>query len=179
MICTKWLRGFINLSLMAILFSSLNSAALPVPTEYQVKAAYLFHFSKLITWPKSAFDSSQAPIHICVLGQNPFENFGKFMKGKEIKRRAVKVSYFSNYLHDLTKTNTCHVLFISQSETRNISDILAYTRQYPILTVSDIDDFVIQGGMIQLYNRGNTVRFLFDPQTVDEVSILMDEKIFL
>jgi hypothetical protein len=40
-----------------------------VPLEYQVKAAYLFNFTKFIEWPPRV---SADPVTICVAANNPF-----------------------------------------------------------------------------------------------------------
>lgn len=147
--------------------SSLTYAALPTPREYQVKAVYLFNFSKFMTWPDWVFNSPQAPIRICVLGKNPFDNFDKLVRGKKIRRRPVVVQY----LRDYRTANICHTLFVSKSEEGNQATILAYVQQYPIVTVSDIKRFVTRGGMIQFYIRDNKVRFMIDPQTVQRAGI--------
>lgn len=41
-------------------------------TEYQVKAAFLFNFAKFVEWPADAFPGVDAPLQICLLGQDPF-----------------------------------------------------------------------------------------------------------
>ena len=42
-----------------------------VPTEYEVKAAYLLNFAKFVTWPhRTRFHRIR--FHICVLGDDPF-----------------------------------------------------------------------------------------------------------
>lgn len=147
--------------------SSLTYAALPTAKEYQVKAVYLFNFSKFMTWPDWVFGNSQTPIRICVLGKNPFDNFDKLVRGKKIRRRSVVVQY----LRDYRKANICHTLFVSKSEEGNQAAIFAHVQQYPILTVSDIKKFVIRGGMVQFYIRKNKVRFMIDPKTVQRAGI--------
>ncbi|HEV8524189.1 MAG TPA: YfiR family protein, partial [Terriglobales bacterium] len=42
------------------------------PTEYQVKAAFLYHFAKFVEWPPDAFPRPSAPLHLCVFGEDPF-----------------------------------------------------------------------------------------------------------
>jgi hypothetical protein len=162
-----WLRGII-LGFIVGLVVSVSYAALPTAKEYQVKAVYLFNFSKFIRWPDSAFGFDNArPIRICVLGKNPFENFARVVRGKKIKGRPVRVLN----LRDFRNSRSCHILFVSKSEEGHQAAILNYTRQYPILTVSDIKRFVTRGGMIQFYIRSNKVRFMIDPRTLREVGI--------
>ncbi len=42
------------------------------PSEYQVKAVFLFNFGQFVEWPKDAFDTPQAPFVIGILGDDPF-----------------------------------------------------------------------------------------------------------
>jgi hypothetical protein len=53
----------------------------------------------------------------------------------------------------------CRVLFISSSETSELGDVLAALGAAPVLTVSDMADFVKLGGMIQFVADGNRVKF--------------------
>ena len=46
----------------------------PQPTEYQIKAAFLFNFAKFVEWPPSAFSTDKAPITLCIAGGDPFGN---------------------------------------------------------------------------------------------------------
>src|SRR5690348_2325090 len=39
------------------------------PSEYQVKAAYLYNFGKFVTWPDAGVASE---FDVCVLGADPF-----------------------------------------------------------------------------------------------------------
>src|SRR5437868_9572698 len=41
------------------------------PTEYQVKAAYLYNFGKFVEWPSTPKAANNV-FGICVLGQDPF-----------------------------------------------------------------------------------------------------------
>ncbi|MGH9859502.1 MAG: YfiR family protein, partial [Candidatus Acidiferrales bacterium] len=41
------------------------------PSEYEVKAAYLYYFGKFVTWPLEAEASGNSFV-ICVLGEDPF-----------------------------------------------------------------------------------------------------------
>ena len=53
----------------------------------------------------------------------------------------------------------CQILFISGSERGNLRAILSTLKNQTILTVSDIDHFANQGGMIGLVLTGNNVTF--------------------
>ncbi len=160
-------RLVVIFSIATLLFSLAYASILLMPKEYQVKAVYLLNFSKFTRWPESAFNNPTTPIRICILGKNPFEDFEVLIKDKIIKGRNVTVEYFN----DFRTTNNCQVLFISKSEQGDQAAILSYTKQYPILTVSDIKNFVMRGGMVQFYMRNRKVRFMVAPDILKEVGI--------
>ena len=55
-------------------------------SEYQVKAAYLYNFSKFVEWPAQAFASPVAPIRLCVLKDQAFESeLNQVVKGKVVE----------------------------------------------------------------------------------------------
>jgi hypothetical protein len=115
----------------------------------------------------SAFDSQQAPIRICILGKNPFEDFDVLIKDKIVKGRSITVEH----IHDIRRANRCHILFVSKSEKGYQATIFAYVKQYPILTVSDIKNFVARGGMIQFVHCGKKVRFIINRKAMQNVGI--------
>lgn len=162
-------------SLLLILGSSIGPpttyAANPTVREYQVKAKYLYSFTKFIVWPDDAFFSSDAQLHLCVLGENPFSRALVLIVRKHNKRKGVKYILKVRYLKAVEETKGCHVLYISDSEEYYRASILAYVESQPMLTVSDMSNFAIGGGMIQLYRRKNKIRFIIDPQTVREAGL--------
>jgi hypothetical protein len=124
------------------------------PTQYEVEAAYLFNFGKFVAWPPVA--PADSPFLICILGQDPFGPVldhtiaGETVKGKPVQDKRIARP------QDATG---CSILYISSSESGRLSKILSVIQGAPVLTVSDIPDFVQQGGMIQFVLRDGRVRF--------------------
>ncbi len=140
-------------------------AAPPTPKESQVKAVYLNGYAKFIKWPSSTFSSADAPFRICVFGESPFGNALNLTVANEtLHGRQVQAEYIASQ----DQIPLCQILYISDSEQIRLETILATAQQYPVLTVSDLDNFVQKGGMIQFYAKGNTVRFFIDPATLRE-----------
>jgi hypothetical protein len=166
---TQWWKNSIILCIITLFFVLLSYAqAVKAVKEYQLKAVYLFKFSKFIRWPPFAFDSQQAPIHICILGKNPFEDFDVLIRDKIVKGRSITVEH----IHDFRRANRYHILFISKSEKGHQAAIFAYVKQYPILTVSDIKNFAARGGMIQFVPSGRKkVQFIINRKAMQNVGI--------
>jgi hypothetical protein len=160
------LKLFISLCL---LYGSQISYAFPqVAYEYQVKAVFLYNFANFIRWPISAFTNPYTPFRICIFGNDPFrEELDITVENEKIGKHSVEVQR----LNTMTKMNTCQILFISKSKQAYITNILTYIQLYPILTVSDLDNFAIQGGMIQFYKRGKRVHFYINPDSLKKAGL--------
>src|SRR5689334_22952716 len=65
-------RAFSGMLVLWCLSSALGLAQENKPSEYQLKAAYIFHFAQFIDWPSAAFGTEGAPLVIGILGENPF-----------------------------------------------------------------------------------------------------------
>ena len=65
----------VRLFTLACLLAGLSStgAAEEAPTkEYQVKAAFLYNFTKFVEWPEQSFAGTNSPLLIGVFGKDPF-----------------------------------------------------------------------------------------------------------
>jgi hypothetical protein len=149
-------------------YGNMSYAGLPVAQEYQVKAVFLYRFASFVRWPNSVFANRYTPFRICILGDDPFrEEIDITVENESIKGRRIEIQRLSN----LAIVNSCQILFISQSQASYLSSILTYLQKKPILTVSDIDTFVEQGGMIQFFKVGRRVRFYIAPDTVKKTGL--------
>jgi len=124
-------------------------------TEYDLKAAYVYNFGKFVRWPASVV-SAAGEFPLCVLGRNPFgPSLDNTVKGESIEGKSLSVRYMSS----VSEANGCRILFVSESEEHRIESILAEVGKRPMLTVSDIPDFVDRGGDIEFVNVGEKIRF--------------------
>jgi hypothetical protein len=146
------------------------------PTEYEVKAAFLFNFAKFVTWPPTAFDAPDAPLIIGVLGADPF--------GAELARLAADVKVQGRPLvvkHGTTVAQLagCHVLFIGASEQDRLAQVLAILHQTgsPALTVGDTENFLSAGGMIRFVMEQNKVRFEIRPEAAANAGLSISSKL--
>jgi hypothetical protein len=61
------------------------------PGEYEVKAAFLFNFTKFVEWPENAFVDPHAPIVIGIIGDDPFgESLVRIVAGQKAQAAASK-----------------------------------------------------------------------------------------
>ena len=137
---------------------SLSVFARGEPSEDQVKAAFVHNFAKFVEWPANAFTSKDAPIVLCILGKDSVGSALQLLEKREVQGRQLRLSLIT-HLHEYLQNDSCHILFIANSEAARQQDILNELGSAPILTVADNAEFVKQGGMISLYVEAQRVQF--------------------
>jgi hypothetical protein len=126
------------------------------PTEYQIKAAFLFNFAKFVEWPPAAFAGPSSPIVIGVLGENPFhDDLPQTIQGKKIDTHPLLIKEFSS----TAEATNCHILFISTSEKNRLPEILAGLKGASVLTVGEMEGFTEEGGIINFVLERTKIRF--------------------
>ena len=127
----------------------------PKPSDYQVKAAYLYNFGRFIEWPR-VVTAKSGPFTVCVLGQDPFgSTLDATMAGETIAGRNVVAKRISTPEESVN----CQILFLSAAEAGRLNKIMEGLDKEAVLTVSDMPQFAQRGGMIQFVLEGNRVRF--------------------
>jgi hypothetical protein len=144
------------------------------PSEYEIKAAFLFNFAKFTEWPSSAFAADSSPIVIGTLGGNPFgDALERALKNKTLNNRPLVFKEFTT----AEQATNCHVLFINSAEKARFPEILKTLRSSSVLTVSESDDFIAAGGMINFFPEGNKVRFQINDQAVKAGRLKLSAKL--
>jgi YfiR/HmsC-like len=137
---------------LVLLFTSFARAE----SEYDVKAAYLFKFTKFIEWPSVAFASAEAPFVIGVIGRDPFEGgLDRLIQGNTTGARRLEVRHLS--ASDGNALRECQMIFVSTSEQRRLTGILSALQGRPVLVVGESEGFASAGGMLGFALRENRV----------------------
>jgi hypothetical protein len=123
--------------------------------EEQVKVAFIYNFAKFVEWPPEAFRTDSSTLTIGLIGPDPFGSLLDSLKEKSIRGRKISIKRMAK----AENPEDCHIWFISASEKANLRNILAQAKNHNILTVSDMDRFAQQGGMIGLVNQDGRINF--------------------
>jgi hypothetical protein len=152
-------------------------AALPIAlrgqtaTTDEVKAAFLFNFAKFVEWPAARGTGS---LSIGVLGNdNLGESLREIVRGKTVNGRPL-ASRRVTADDDLA---SLHLLFVGTSEKMRVADVLKRVEGGSVLTVSDVDKFCHQGGVIALTQEGNHVRFDINLDAADRSKLKVSSKL--
>lgn len=181
--CKKYLQYFFfviflalknNSPLAATEFSTVSPLTvdfLPV-SEYELKAAFLYNLGHFVSWPPNAMNNGY--FLICVLGKDPFQGMLELaISGKQLHHQPIKLRYLKRVEEGLD----CQIIFISQSEEQSLSSILPALEKHPILTVSDINHFLDEGGMIRFLVRDDRVRLQINKTNANKAELVISSKL--
>lgn len=144
------------------------------PSEYQLKAAFLFNFAKFVEWPARSFASPQAPFSICILGADPFgQAIDDTLRGQTMDSRPVTALR----VQDLSQLRHCQMVFISISEKSSLQAILQSVQGANVLLVGETPGFAAAGGAIQFQMQDNHIRFSINPAAAERAGLHISSKL--
>lgn len=127
-----------------------------IPLEQALKAAYVYNFTKFVSWPAESPITRAPALTIGILGDASFANAVEAsVRGKHVKGRPLAVRHFRT----ADEVTPCAVLFVGRGMAGRLPQLLRQLHGWPVLTVSDADGFTSQGGVIGLFHEDNRARF--------------------
>jgi hypothetical protein len=139
-----------------------------------VKAAFLYNFAKFVEWPDGTFANSTSTFTVCVVGKDPF---GKALDDAILSKRiADRVTTLARAkrIQDLPE---CQILFVSASDSPQLSEILHVLHGHRALVVGESENFAGSGGAIQFVIEANRVRFAINTDAVDRSGLKISSKL--
>ncbi|MBF0270920.1 MAG: YfiR family protein [Magnetococcales bacterium] len=146
--------------LLTLTVSGMPALHADPPSESQLKGAYLYQFTKFITWPPAAFAHDRDPFQLCVFGPNTLGPILNALGNKSVGSHPITIRQPDNP----ADTIGCHLLFIADSEHGHLPAILETLQDKPVLTVGDQPEFARQGGMIHFTRVNDTLRFTINQE---------------
>lgn len=145
---------------LVVLWLLLAGNTLPAqetPSEYQVKAAFLYNFGKFVQWPAHTFANGHAPLVIGVFGDDPFHgDLERIVAGKNVAGHPVQVRYVSSP----SELKGCEIVFVSKTEHEAASGLAEAIQGFGILTVTeDTKHFAGSGYIISFITVDDSIRF--------------------
>lgn len=146
--------------------------------EDTLKALYTYKFALFAEWPDAKQNIAGTNLEFCIIGRNPFGQAAlDSIQGKPVKDKSIHVEVFNNGVLSEESLNSCHVAFISSSESHRLAAILDNLQRRPILSISEIQGFSSRGGMITLIKAGDHIQFEINPEAIQQAGLAMSSKI--
>ncbi len=159
--------------LMALLLITASCWA-AAPSEYQVKAVFLFNFAQFVEWPPRAFADPRTPFVIGILGKDPFgPDLDAVVRGEAIDNRPLVIERYRS----IDEFHNCNILFIGRTEMAQFPRILEALKGRSILTVTDAEEGDPRGVMIRLVTRSNHIRLRIDVGAAKAGNLLISSKL--
>ena len=161
--------------LVILLLSGSRLFAADGVLEYQVKAVCVLNAARFVSWPASAFANSSAPLVIGILGDNPFGSaLQDVVAGETIHARRIVVRRVA-----LSEAASVQILFISNAQRGHLDEILRTLGDASVLTISEIDRFSQNGGMLGLALDRGKIRFEVNSDAVSRAQLKIDSQFLL
>jgi len=158
---------------LAVLAMALPSLAQTSPLEAQVKAAYLSKFSPFLDWPAGTFATPDAPLVICVVGEDTLgANLDRALAGQKDREHPLTVRRLAE---PAEAQGGCHILFTADAAIAG--EALAAVASQPVLTVTDMG-LPVQG-MISFVRVGNNLRFDIDEAQAQGAGLVISSKLLV
>jgi len=145
-----------------------------VSGEYEVKAAFLFHFAQFVEWPSEAFQNPASPFIYCTIGEDPFRGeLDQSLRGKNIGARTIEV----RHIKQAQEVHGCQILFIGAGERKRSGEVMATAVGHAILTVGESEGFAQEGGMIGFSLEENKIRFEINLEAVERANLRVSARL--
>lgn len=123
-------------------------------------------------WPATA--EQEDIFAVCVLGHDPF---GPALDSTLTGEKVGNKNMVARRIVDAQEAAKCRILFIASSEAARMKQILASLGKAGVLTVSDLPDFSVSGGMIQFVMEENKVRFEVNLSAADKAGLTLSSQL--
>jgi len=139
--------------------------------EDDIKAAFLFNFTKFVEWPAS--DPTQ-PFRICTVAEPSFglaverTVTGETAGGRPIEHHAPQTP---------DAARPCHILFVGRLENDRIERWLAAVRGAPMLVVGESRGAWDRGAHINFVLEENRVKFDVNPEAASRAGLTVSSKL--
>jgi hypothetical protein len=168
--------GFATDRVLAVCLSTLfvfaDIAHAQITKENQLKAAFVYNFTKFIEWPATRFADETSPIVIGVLGRNPFGGeLEKIVEGRTVAGRAILVKL----IHTADEAPAVHLLFVPAGEESRLP--AAAWPDVAVATVGESEAFVALGGMITFIQEGDQLRFEIEIGTAERCGLKISSQL--
>jgi hypothetical protein len=151
-----------------------NSASAQASREYQIKSAFLFNFAEFTEWPPEAFETKDSPLIIGILGTDPFGGvLDETVRNETVRGHRLVVERYRK----VEEIQTCHILYIGQSEASRLDHVLGAIKGKPILTVSDIEGAALRGAAIRFLNEKNKIRLRVNLEAARTAGVTISSKL--
>jgi hypothetical protein len=160
----------------AALAAALPAAAQgsPLTLERKVKAAFLYKFLGYTEFPAAALGEAGAPVVIGVVDADDLAaELTRIVSGRTVLSRPILVKV----LRDQEAPAGVHLLFVGGLDAQRVRSVLRAARPAPMLLVTESEDGLRQGSVINFRIVDERVRFDVSLEAADKHSVKLSSRL--
>lgn len=163
---------------LVLAFCTLAAPCVWADQSDTLKAVFIMNLLKFTEYPASAPSDADTPLVIAAIGNTQFTTTLKaVLDCKIVQKRKVEVRIFRNLSEWKNDNRPCQALFISPPTRFTWSEIRAVAGGRPILTISEDSGFCAEGGMLNLYEQENRIRFEANPGAAEKEGLKLKSEL--
>lgn len=137
-------------------------------SEEYIKALYVIRLPQFVYWQHNpnVYD-------VCIVGSDEFGATLVQIAAQLDMHKKLNIKQ-KNLVSDFSE---CEILYISQYSEFELSQILYKVKSQPILSVSDVKNFIDQGGIVRLVITDDTVKLEINNANAQKRRLVLDSKL--
>ena len=161
-------------ALPAAPLSAAESQAAGAALERNVKAAFLYKFLGYAEFPANAFADPAAPVVIGVVGADEMAaELSRIVAGRSVNGRPVLVKA----LRESEAPSGVHLLFVGGADNARVARVLKAAQPSPILVVTESDNGLQLGSVINFKIVDERVRFDVSLEAADKNNVKLSSRL--
>lgn len=138
------------------------------PSEYQLKAAFLYNFALFTDWPAEVGST----LKLCIHGKDPFGPELDELQGKAVHQRQISVE--RKVTADALRS--CQIVFIP-GPSADLPGILQRLQGLPVLTVAESPGATAQGLMLSMSVNASKITFSANVKAAQQARLTLSSKL--
>ncbi len=159
--------GFLLIALISCCASARAEKSEAYLYEQKIKAGIIYNFLKYTNWPANSLQRTSDTLNVCLFGGDPFDGYLYPLDGKTAQQHTISITQVQN----VEETEKCGLVFVHRNAEDSLPRLLEFLKGKPVLTVSDIHQFALQGGMIEMVREDERVSLYVNKDEADAAGI--------
>lgn len=155
----------LSIFVLLMIFAVLGDAEFNASSEQKLKVALIYKLTKFVEWPNKIKNEKIADekttdrsgsFGVCLMGMDAFGSTIDVLKKRNVDGQPISVRRFT---YNEAIDNNCSLVYINVPARADLELIIHKLRNKPVLTISEHEQFVEMGGIVQLVFRNNRIAF--------------------
>lgn len=163
----------LSLLVTGVLPSHLPPSRQRSASEPDVKAAFLYNFTRFVSWP-AGIPPGTEPFRVCVIADaETTAAVERTMAGETVHGRPAETRVPTTP----RQIKSCQMLFVGRSAEERAGPMLAAARESPVLIVGDGETFPKRGGAIGFVLEDGRLRFDIAPRNAQRTGLTISSRL--